>query len=45
MMRRIVFGGILVMVATSVVFSLVGVLAVWNPMELFQYGADQAVSQ
>ncbi len=45
MMRKVVFGGILLLVATSVVFSMVGVLAVWNPMELFQYGSEQAVSQ
>lgn len=29
------FGGILILVATSIVFSLVGVLVVWNSMELF----------
>ncbi|WP_280139165.1 hypothetical protein [Rhizobium sp. Root149] len=40
MLRKIVFGGILVIVAMSIVFSIVGVLAVWNPMELFQYGRD-----
>ncbi|WP_312222653.1 hypothetical protein [Rhizobium rhizoryzae] len=40
MIRKIVFGGILVIVAMSIVFSMVGVLAVWNPMELFQYGRD-----
>ncbi|WP_272870981.1 hypothetical protein [Agrobacterium tumefaciens] len=40
MIRKIVFGGILVVVAMSIVFSMVGVLAVWNPMELFQYGRD-----
>ena len=45
MIRKIVFGGILLMVATSVVFSLVGVLAVWNPNELFQYQDGQTVSQ
>ena len=44
MIRKIVFGGILLMVATSVVFSLVGVLAVWNPKELFQYQDGQTVS-
>jgi len=38
MLRKVVFAGILVLVATSVVFSLVGVLSVWNPMELFRYG-------
>jgi len=40
MARKIVFGGILLVVAMSVVFSMIGVLAVWNPMELFQYGRD-----
>ena len=40
MIRKIVFGGILLVVAMSVVFSMIGVLAVWNPMELFQYGRD-----
>lgn len=40
MVRKIVFSGILFVVALSVVFSMVGVLAVWNPMELFQYGRD-----
>ena len=40
MIRKLVFGGILVVVAMSIVFSMVGVLAVWNPMELFQYGRD-----
>ncbi|MBB4142906.1 hypothetical protein GGQ72_001405 [Rhizobium rhizoryzae] len=38
MLRKIVFGAILVLVALSVVFSIVGVLAVWNPAELFNYG-------
>ncbi len=38
MLRRIIFGIILLLVAMSIVFSLIGVLAVWNPMELFQYG-------
>ncbi len=28
----------MLVVATSIVFSMIGVLAVWNPMELFQYG-------
>ncbi len=40
MVRKIVFGGILFVVVLSVVFSMVGVLALWNPMELFQYGRD-----
>lgn len=35
-MRKLVFGGALVLVVTSIVFSLIGVLAVWNPLELFQ---------
>lgn len=38
MLKKIVFAGILLIVATSIVFSIIGVLAVWNPMELFQYG-------
>lgn len=28
----------MLVVATSIVFSMIGVLAVWNPMELFQSG-------
>ncbi|WP_261336628.1 hypothetical protein [Rhizobium leguminosarum] len=40
MLRKIVFAGILLIVATSIVFSMIGVLAVWNPMELFQYGSE-----
>ncbi|WP_280177854.1 MULTISPECIES: hypothetical protein [Rhizobium] len=35
MMRKLVFGAILALVALSVVFSLIGVLAIWSPMELF----------
>ncbi len=35
-MRKLVFGGALVLLVTSIVFSLIGVLAVWNPLELFQ---------
>ncbi|WP_261338534.1 hypothetical protein [Rhizobium leguminosarum] len=40
MLRKIVSAGILLIVATSIVFSMIGVLAVWNPMELFQYGSE-----
>ena len=40
MTRKIVFGGILLVVAMSVVFSIVGVLALWSPLELFQYGSE-----
>lgn len=36
MLRKVVFIAIFVLVATSIVFSMIGVLAVWNPMELFQ---------
>ncbi len=38
MLRRIVFAAVLAIVAMSVAFSMIGVLSVWNPMELFQYG-------
>ena len=37
MLRKIVFGAFLMLVALSVVFSIVGVLAVWSPAELFSY--------
>jgi len=36
MLRKAVFGAILLLVATSIVFSMIGVLSVWSPMELFQ---------
>ncbi|MCK8780825.1 hypothetical protein M0654_12600 [Rhizobium sp. NTR19] len=39
--RKIVFGVLLLSVATSIVFSMIGVLAVWNPMELFGYAPGQ----
>ena len=38
MRRRVVFGVILLLVVMSIVFSMIGVLAVWNPLELFGYG-------
>lgn len=38
MRRKIVFGVLILLVVTSIVFSMIGVLAVWNPMELFGYG-------
>lgn len=34
-MRKLVFGAIFALVALSVVFSLVGVLSIWSPAELF----------
>ncbi len=42
MLRKIVFGAILVLVALSVVFSIVGVLAVWNRRNSSTMGNDQA---
>jgi len=35
MVRKLVFGAIFSLVALSVVFSMIGVLSVWNPIELF----------
>ncbi len=37
MLRKIVFGGLMALVVLSVIFSFVGVLAVWSPAELFGY--------
>jgi hypothetical protein len=37
MLRKMVFGGLMVLVVVSVIFSFVGVLAVWDPSELFGY--------
>jgi hypothetical protein len=37
MLRKIVFGGLMLLVLVSVIFSFVGVLAVWDPAELFGY--------
>ncbi|CAK7262278.1 protein of unknown function (plasmid) [Shinella sp. WSC3-e] len=34
-LRRFIFAVLFALVGISVVFSVIGVLAVWNPMELF----------
>ena len=37
--RKGIFGLLLVLVALSVIFSIIGVLSVWNPGDLFAYGS------
>lgn len=38
MLRKLVFAVLLLLVVCSVVFGIVGVLAVWDPSELFRVG-------
>jgi hypothetical protein len=37
-LRKLVFATLILLVITSVVFGMVGVLAVWDPSELFHSG-------
>lgn len=38
MLGKVALVGFLLLVAASVVSSVVGVVSVWNPMQLFGYG-------